>query len=104
MDLDEVNEALIGLIKGNARVLVSEGRIDWENMRRSHISEHDLREELRLNANVDDPAEVKLAVKERSGEIGVVLKPKGKIEVCDVSVEQGVQTVRIVVRGDDDAP
>jgi len=43
-------------------------------MRRSHISEHDLLEELRLNANIDDLNRVERAYKERSGEIGVVVK------------------------------
>lgn len=61
------------LIKGESYALIRDGEIQWDNLRRSHISEHDLHEELRLNANVDDPRAVKLAVKERSGEIGVVL-------------------------------
>src|SRR5438045_1043868 len=39
------------LIKGNSHVLVENGKILWKNMRRSHISQNDLDEELRLNAN-----------------------------------------------------
>lgn len=62
------------LIKGDSYALIRDGEIQWDNLRRSHISENDLHEELRLNANVDDPRAVKLAVKERSGEVGVVLR------------------------------
>src|SRR5262245_50810177 len=36
------------LVKGNSQVLIADGQINWDAMRRSHISEHDLREELRL--------------------------------------------------------
>ncbi len=84
------------LIKGHAHELVRNGEVLWENMRRSHISEHDLVEELRLNANVDKLQQVASAYKERSGEIGVVLaQPQTK--VIDVAVRDGVQTLRIVL-------
>jgi uncharacterized membrane protein YcaP (DUF421 family) len=62
------------LIKGEEHVLVSNGVINWRSMRRSHISEADLREEMRLNANVNDLEVVELAVKERSGSVSVVKK------------------------------
>ena len=84
------------LIKGNSHVLVENGKILWENMRRSHISKNDLEEELRLNANVADVGEVQIAVKERSGEVGVV-KKKLKPAVINVSVQDGVQVVRILI-------
>jgi len=82
------------LIKGNSHALVENGKILWENMRRSHISQNDLEEELRLNANVADVGEVKIAVKERSGEVGVV-KEKSKPSVIDVTAQDGIQTIRI---------
>jgi uncharacterized membrane protein YcaP (DUF421 family) len=84
------------LIKGHAHVLVEDGRILWENMHRAHISKHDLDEELRLNANVADVNEVQIAVKERSGEVGVV-KRKVRPHVVDVTVQEGVQSIRIVI-------
>lgn len=62
------------LIKGHSALLIKDGAIIWENLRKSHISKHDLLEELRLNANVEDPTVVKAAYKERSGGVGVVLK------------------------------
>ena len=39
---------------------------------RNRISEHDLMEDLRLHGNVDDIADVSLAVFERNGHISVV--------------------------------
>ena len=67
-------------------------------MRRSHITEHDLREELRLNANIEDFNEVKAAYKERSGEVGVVRRP-AEPKVIEIAVKAGVQTVRVEFDG-----
>ncbi len=84
------------LIKGHSRLVISNGQLQWDNMRRSHISEHDLREELRLNANIEDFNDVKVAYKERSGEVGVVRRPR-EPKVIEIAVEAGVQTVRVVL-------
>lgn len=62
------------LIKGHYAPLIKDGAILWENLRKSHISHHDLIEELRLNAHVEDPALVYAAYKERSGGVSVLLK------------------------------
>src|SRR5438552_1744718 len=32
------------LIKGDSYILIRDGEVQWDNLRRSHISEHDLRE------------------------------------------------------------
>lgn len=42
------------LVKGRVKKLVSDGVINWDRMQESHISEHDLLEETRLNANLED--------------------------------------------------
>ena len=55
------------LIKGDAHVLLRDGTIDWDAMRRNHISEKDLLSALRLNRKTDDPHRVGLASLERSG-------------------------------------
>jgi len=86
------------LVKGHARILVSHGQIDWTNMRRSHLSEHDLREEMRINANIDDVAEIQEAIKERSGEVGIVRKSR-QAQVVETRVAEGVQTIRIEWNG-----
>lgn len=38
------------LVKGDARTLVIDGQIQWDAMRRGHISEKDLKSALRENA------------------------------------------------------
>jgi uncharacterized membrane protein YcaP (DUF421 family) len=41
-------------------------------MRRNHISEHDLQEDMRLEAKTDDLSKIKIARVERSGEISFI--------------------------------
>jgi uncharacterized membrane protein YcaP (DUF421 family) len=84
------------LIKGQPRLVISNGQLQWDNMRRSHITEHDLREELRLNANIEDFNDVKAAYKERSGEVGVVRR-QSEPKIVEIAVEAGVQTVRVIL-------
>lgn len=62
------------LLKGHSYRLVSNGSIQWDNLRQSHMSEHDLYEQLRLNANVNNLDQIEAAYKERNGEVGVVRK------------------------------
>ena len=59
------------LLKGHVRLLVEDGIANEANMRRSHISSHDLEEALRLEG-VDDIHHVRRAYKERNGEISVI--------------------------------
>ena len=61
------------LVKGHARTLVTDGTIDWDAMRRGHISEKDLRSALRENARTEDISGVKRATLERSGNISVIM-------------------------------
>jgi uncharacterized membrane protein YcaP (DUF421 family) len=58
------------LLKGRAVPLVEKGVPDHERIRLSHISDHDLDEQLRLNS-MENVANVRLACKERNGEISV---------------------------------
>ncbi|UAW98830.1 DUF421 domain-containing protein [Halopseudomonas nanhaiensis] len=62
------------LVKGNSRKLVIDGEIQWDAMKRSYISEKDLKGALRENAGVNDVSEVKEARLERSGNIVAILK------------------------------
>ncbi len=59
------------LAKGESDVLVEQGSIQWDAMRRNHISENDLKEELRSHG-LEDFSEVKEARIERGGMISVV--------------------------------
>lgn len=81
------------LVKGHAHVIVEDGQPIRENMLHHHISVHDL-EEYARNKGIDDVSQVRLAFKERNGEVSVLAK-KGEPRVVEVAVEAGVQTVRI---------
>jgi uncharacterized membrane protein YcaP (DUF421 family) len=80
------------LLKGRyIRPLVNDGKMEFDNLRRSHISEHDLMEAVRLRG-VEDLDQIEHAYKERNGEISVITK---KPKLIDVPVRDGVQIIRI---------
>jgi len=60
------------LIKGRSDVVIREGTLDEALAMRNLLSKHDVMEDLRLHGNVDDIADVSLAVFERNGHISVV--------------------------------
>ncbi len=62
------------IIKGSERVIVKDGEILWDAMRRSNLSMQDLMQNLRLNARVDDVKKVKEARMERNGDISIIVK------------------------------
>ena len=57
------------LVKGKPDVLVLNGRVQHKAMRWNHISEHDLQEDMRLEAKTEDLSKIKVARVERSGDI-----------------------------------
>ena len=60
------------LLKGRPEVIVENGNLILATMRQNHISEHDLEEDLRLDAELEDVSEVKVARVERSGDISFI--------------------------------
>jgi uncharacterized membrane protein YcaP (DUF421 family) len=60
------------LIKGKPVVLVQNGRLQRRNMCLNHISEHDLEEDMRLDAATEDLSKIKIARVERSGDISFI--------------------------------
>jgi uncharacterized membrane protein YcaP (DUF421 family) len=60
------------LIKGCPTVIVENGRPLQNIMRRNQISEHDLEEDLRLDAETEDLSRIRLARVERSGDISFI--------------------------------
>jgi uncharacterized membrane protein YcaP (DUF421 family) len=60
------------LIKGEAVVIVENGKLDRRMMRQNHISEHDLEEDLRLDAKIEELSQVRVARLERSGDISFI--------------------------------
>ncbi len=82
------------LIKGNTRTLVQDGEIQWDAMRKSHMSEDDLLSALRSNARVDGPDDVRQARLERSGSISILTEDRAP-RIVSIDVRDGVQTVRV---------
>jgi uncharacterized membrane protein YcaP (DUF421 family) len=60
------------LIKGKPAVLVENGKLQRRNMSLNHISEHDLEEDMRLDAATEDLSKIKVARVERSGDISFI--------------------------------
>jgi uncharacterized membrane protein YcaP (DUF421 family) len=60
------------LVKGRPQVLVQNGRLQRKNMFWNHISEHDLQEDMRLDAKTEDLSKIEVARLERSGDISFI--------------------------------
>jgi len=60
------------LVKGKPVVIVENGRINRRNMRVNHITQHDLEEDMRLDAEIEDRSKIKIARVERSGDISFI--------------------------------
>jgi uncharacterized membrane protein YcaP (DUF421 family) len=60
------------LIKGCPDVIVENGKPLLDMMRRNLISQHDLEEDLRLDAKVEDISQIRRARVERSGDISFI--------------------------------
>ena len=84
------------LVKGEPVMLVKDGEVQHEGMRRASLSQRDLNEALRRQGRPPDPSSIQLAYLERDGGISVVPE-QGRPRVADVSVKDGVQTVRIEI-------
>jgi uncharacterized membrane protein YcaP (DUF421 family) len=82
-------------VKGQPRTLIRDGGLDRGAMRRAHITEHDLHEDLR-GEGLEGLDNVKEARLERSGKLSVVKRSEPK--VVEVKVEQGVQIVRLKIK------
>jgi uncharacterized membrane protein YcaP (DUF421 family) len=84
------------VFKGSPQLLIQDGRILPEGVRRYRLSPGDLEEALRLHAHLTDTVKVQEARYERNGDISVIARKEGP-RVVEVRVEQGVQTVRIEI-------
>lgn len=82
------------IVKGKPVLLVRDGRILPEGMRETSLSDRDLAEAMRLKGEDPDPSAIRRAYLERNGSISILTKDEGP-RVVDVSVTDGVQTVRI---------
>ena len=84
-------------IKGQPVLMVRHGKVDEKVMRKTHMTEHDLWEDLR-GKSVSDLAQVAEARLERSGQLSVI-KAEREPKVVEVKVAEGVQTLRIEIAG-----
>ena len=64
------------LVKGHSNLVIKDGVVLRDVLNAHDLSDHDVAEDLRLNGNVESPAQVKLAFFERDGRISVVRKEK----------------------------
>lgn len=83
-------------IKGKAHVLVKDGVVQPVAMRRGLISKDDLLEAVRFSAGVTNLAEVREARLERNCGISVIPQ-EAHPKILEVSVAEGVQTIRIQI-------
>ena len=83
------------LVKGDVQTLVRDGKVDERMMRKVHMTERDLEEDLR-SEGLADPSRVKEARLERNGKLSVI-KSQGEPKVVEVEVAAGVQRVRIEI-------
>jgi uncharacterized membrane protein YcaP (DUF421 family) len=60
------------LLKGQPDVIIENGAVMESRMRRNHISRHDLEEDMRLDAQLEDITKIKAARVERSGDISFI--------------------------------
>lgn len=84
------------IVKGTPVLLVKDGRILRDEARDSAITRNDLEQAIRSAGNEPDLSQVKRAWLERDGTISVIPREQ-KPQILDVSVADGVQTVRIAL-------
>lgn len=63
-------------VKGEPYVLVKDGEYQRATMRRKSVSEHDILEDMRLDAAVDHIREIEVARLERSGDLSFLKKKR----------------------------
>lgn len=84
------------IIKNTPRKLIVGGEIQKDAMRKSKIGKNDLLEAVREEVHIDSLDKVETAYLERDGNITVIPKDS-KPHLVEVKVEEGVQTIKIVI-------
>jgi uncharacterized membrane protein YcaP (DUF421 family) len=65
------------LVKGHDSTLVRDGEIQWEAMRKVHLTEQDLQEAIRNSGKQPDVSKVASAHLERNGDVSVIMRESG---------------------------
>lgn len=82
------------LVKGDPILLIRDGQVLRDAMRKAGFSDNDLQEALRLHAGTTDPSRIERGYLERSGNFSLI-RGDDEPTVVEVSVEAGVQRVRV---------
>ena len=82
------------LVKGGRLLLIKDGEIQEQGMRKGSITKRDLTQAIRMQTDHRDHTKIKRAYLERNGEISI-LPEDHEPYIVDVSVEDGVKKVRI---------
>lgn len=82
------------VVKGEPVLLIKNGEVQKDAMERADVTESDLDQALRLQSDTTDPRKIRRAYMERSGKISVIPYDR-EPRILDVSLEDGVQTIRI---------
>jgi len=83
-------------VKGEPVLLIKNGEVQNDGIRRGGITMQDLMQALREQTKQSDPTKIELAYLERDG--GIIIIPyRGEPQIVNVAVAQGVQTVRIEI-------
>lgn len=85
------------IVKGNPVVLIKDGQVQQQGMRRTGLSVHDIEQAVRQEAQQMDLDGIQYAYLERSGSITVIPYQR-EPHIIVVPVEDGVQTVRIELK------
>jgi uncharacterized membrane protein YcaP (DUF421 family) len=85
------------VVKGNPVLLIKDGEIQQQGIRKTGLSMRDLEQALREKVQETDPSKIRLAYMERDGSVSAVPRPS-EPHIVDVSVMDGVQTVRIELK------
>jgi uncharacterized membrane protein YcaP (DUF421 family) len=83
-------------LKGSARRLIEDGKVDAAALRDCGIGERDLEQALREKAHLESPQQVRAAYFERDGNI-TIIPAQREPRVIEVDVAEGVQRIRIVI-------
>lgn len=73
------SEKVQDLLEGKAIVIVKEGQLAWENVRRANLTELDFFMALRLNS-IEQLGQVRLAIMETDGQISVFYYPDDEVK------------------------
>jgi uncharacterized membrane protein YcaP (DUF421 family) len=90
------SEKISSIVKGKSNLIVKDGKILPESMKKNKISKNDFRMHLRLDGKLTNVKNVKEAYLEKGGRISIIPKNQ-EPKIIDIKVKEGVQIVRILL-------